>query len=109
MARVLISIHAPREGCDKSGLCVYITLWLFQSTHPVRGATCSIVICDAAVVISIHAPREGCDGGKRMKKTSIKISIHAPREGCDLQLVRVVLESRISIHAPREGCDGKFC
>ena len=57
----MISIHAPREGCDRNPV---------QST---RGGH-----------ISIHAPREGCD---RMGKTNddiAEISIHAPREGCDL-------------------------
>ena len=34
-----ISIHAPREGCDK-GICTYLNVdWKFQSTHPARGAT----------------------------------------------------------------------
>ena len=36
----IISIHAPREGCDvldwEPG-----GHWTFQSTHPVRGATTS--------------------------------------------------------------------
>ena len=35
-----ISIHAPREGCDSPQLRSEFGEMLFQSTHPVRGATC---------------------------------------------------------------------
>ena len=34
-----ISIHAPREGCDRIGLLGHLIDDRFQSTHPVRGAT----------------------------------------------------------------------
>ena len=34
---------------------------LFQSTHPMRGATASVAWHGVAGEISIHAPREGCD------------------------------------------------
>ena len=103
----VLSIHAPREGCDGCPPS--------QDTSPQS--------------ISIHAPREGCDirpagssspasnfnprtpRGVRltvMTATPVipKISIHAPREGCDAGRYRSILISRISIHAPREGCDG---
>ena len=35
----LISIHAPREGCDGSFFAGVGESIKFQSTHPVRGAT----------------------------------------------------------------------
>ena len=58
---VLISIHAPREGCDLD-----------------------LALERTGVDISIHAPREGCDrGGGFFYLTKEPISIHAPREGCD--------------------------
>ena len=57
---VHISIHAPREGCDRSGNPNLI--------YP---------------GISIHAPREGCDSSYRLPAGRAIISIHAPREGCD--------------------------
>ena len=56
-----ISIHAPREGCDTRLAIADRALDVFQSTHPVRGATGSGNKDAARVVISIHAPREGCD------------------------------------------------
>ena len=36
---VIISIHAPREGCDSATRNDSHTVSVFQSTHPVRGAT----------------------------------------------------------------------
>ena len=35
----LVSIHAPREGCDASELILHGPSLLFQFTHPGRGAT----------------------------------------------------------------------
>ena len=102
---------------------------IFQSTHPVRGATLGGWACDGGTVISIHAPRAGCDFGlRRRTATSRTISIHAPRAGCDVtdesetgglynfnprtpcgvRLRRSASrrgERFISIHAPRAGCD----
>ena len=34
-----ISIHAPREGCDRGCCCHARVAGVFQSTHPARGAT----------------------------------------------------------------------
>ena len=57
---VQISIHAPREGCDGSSSTTGNGL-AFQSTHPVRGATTIGRYVRQVIDISIHAPREGCD------------------------------------------------
>ena len=56
---------------------------VFQSTHPVRGATACITVAGMSAWISIHAPREGCDEGDGVHAGRQWISIHAPREGCD--------------------------
>ena len=105
---------------------------IFQSTHPVRGATESDQHARLGRVISIHAPREGCDFLPLRVRSRRHISIHAPCEGCDtkrevnLDLRRVFQSthpvrgatrtrrfphgrSAISIHAPREGCDATAC
>ena len=57
-----VSIHAPREGCDKSLADYRKEIAMFQFTHPARGATW-LWLCDLAClrIVSIHAPREGCD------------------------------------------------
>ena len=103
-----ISIHAPREGSDRSH---WLTLNITR-------------------IISIHAPREGSDVGRyspaavfwyfyprspRGERRSHQmhpvfvvgvISIHAPREGSDdVNPGWVIIEGPISIHAPREGSD----
>ena len=124
----LISIHAPREGCDRRSGRRFpcrrnfnprtprgvrhraIGAWQaeleFQSTHPARGATPSKIGDRGHNRISIHAPREGCDAQLRPQSEGhIVISIHAPREGCDLDTSRGCTQGGISIHAPREGCD----
>ncbi len=56
-----ISIHAPREGCDGGEVGQTVCTARFQSTHPVRGATCAPRAEGIYRAISIHAPREGCD------------------------------------------------
>ena len=126
---LLISIHAPRVGCDKAEMTT------IDQTR-----------------ISIHAPRVGCDRsygqipprgiyfnprtpcgvrprttkrnlmmprnfnprtpcGVRQEKGCFvhqagSISIHAPRVGCDGKAGAFPLQVHwISIHAPRVGCD----
>ena len=79
----LVSIHAPREGCDsftlsnaramasfnsrtpggvrRSSTWVCLGCHRFQFTHPGRGATCPLILFPDLCHVSIHAPREGCD------------------------------------------------
>ena len=103
--KYIISIHAPRGGCDINKLSGEIKC-----------------------IISIHAPRGGCDINKLSGEIKCIISIHAPRGGCDALYVgnygtiiifqsthlaggATAISSRyscvlvISIHAPRGGCD----
>ena len=80
----LISIHAPREGCDE------FLPYPFDS----RGA------------ISIHAPREGCDG--RPFYHFRDLTNFNPRTPRGVRREAILTIGRcliISIHAPREGCD----
>ena len=105
--------------------------YLFQSTHPMRGATFIHIPQSPSFPISIHAPHAGCDilhvcsadyctcdfnprtpcgvrqgGGSNMIVVTNIISIHAPHAGCDV-FFRVGFYQRvISIHAPHAGCDG---
>ena len=85
MAVKVVSIHAPREGCDMSWSMTMICRPLFQFTHPGRGATMSYSYTRDHAKVSIHAPREGCDCSQRFYLSVLHgVSIHAPREGCDL-------------------------
>ena len=83
-AQTIISIHAPRVGCDLRPEHYWVNFWyfnprtpcgvrrltmpnssprlVFQSTHPVWGATLPWRVQSAHLHISIHAPRVGCDG-----------------------------------------------
>ena len=101
----IISIHAPREGCDGPRYRSHGGALRFQSTHPARGATGCAGGPENNCEISIHAPREGCDPVCETGGRQKGISIHAPREGCDYFLIHENIIVSISIHAPREGCD----
>ena len=101
----MISIHAPREGCD--GRQIDFKIPSSISIHaPREGCDCEWVTRNGKIYqISIHAPREGCDNCSPRNYLCFPISIHAPREGCDVYNCRCTLRTVISIHAPREGCD----
>ena len=57
----VVSIHAPREGCDGLRLFISTASEAFQFTHPGRGATAERSWSIFSAAVSIHAPREGCD------------------------------------------------
>ena len=126
---LVISIHAPREGCDQAALRTGRAGGPFQSTHPARGATLDVYghVTDQMKFQSTH-PARGATSPPAASTTGCTISIHAPREGCDCLMcptwtqwqdfnprtprgVRRVhdtvfqVQLPISIHAPREGCD----
>ena len=123
-----ISIHAPHAGCDvqihrQKVVVSYFnprtpcgvrhlaytqaqTAALFQSTHPMRGATNAAGRCYAQN--KYFNPRTPC--GVRQHKLEQEhsmacISIHAPHAGCDLRKSILERVSAISIHAPHAGCD----
>ena len=78
-----ISIHAPLAGCDRikqqkdyltqhfnprtpcgvrrTQRTKLINGKIFQSTHPLRGATTIFIQANNTIAISIHAPLAGCD------------------------------------------------
>ena len=57
----LVSIHAPRVGCDVGYLSTIVLNREFQFTHPVWGATPLCLTVTMLLQVSIHAPRVGCD------------------------------------------------
>ena len=56
-----ISIHAPHTGRDHSKSGRNHSKKLFQSTRPIRGATCFALVIRLIKGISIHAPHTGRD------------------------------------------------
>ena len=122
-----ISIHAPLAGCDVKAR-LHIRHGVFQSTHPLRGATAAmtrsrrgccyfnprtpcgvrLVHCNGAGEHHHFNPRTPC--GVRLLRLSVilaavVISIHAPLAGCDGEKFLLFLPINISIHAPLAGCD----
>ena len=101
-----ISIHAPRAGCDQTDWRYVSDVELFQSTHPVRGATRRWRSPRRRCTISIHAPRAGCDG--TCSGTSAQNQYFNPRTPCGVRRWDCRHSFNpyiISIHAPRAGCD----
>ena len=66
-----ISIHAPLAGCDCVGLLDPPIVSIFQSTHPLRGATNFGWECFRRNHISIHAPLAGCDSKSAQKNAAL--------------------------------------
>ena len=121
-----ISIHAPREGCDppwrplpsgspdfnprtprgvrRHRSSMTRRAFVFQSTHPARGATednykGSLDNLD----ISIHAPREGCDSYSIDKPVQVAVfqSTHPARGATSGQRTRRPPERNFNPRTPR--------
>ena len=104
--RCPVSIHAPRAGCDGIPRVLVAAAVVFQSTHPVRGATRLHRLLSAWLLVSIHAPRAGCD-----PSTAPPVCARPcfnPRTPCGVRLAlrgEAAPQHVVSIHAPRAGCD----
>ena len=81
----------------------------FQSTPPVKAATCDAAFALGGFAISIHAAREGGDRLCVNTFLCAGISIHAAREGGDFGVLDTPTPEDISIHAAREGGDARRC
>ena len=102
------SYFNPRTPCGvrPSTSEGYTTDAIFQSTHPVWGATCKIREGESSV--KDFNPRTPCGvrrPARRRLLADCRISIHAPRVGCDVSMGSGGYIYQISIHAPRVGCD----
>ena len=79
-----ISIHAPREGGDRRDHLHGDGTRDFNPRPPRGGRLCSSVCCLPRRNISIHAPARGATCRiKESRDIWQNISIHAPREGGD--------------------------
>ena len=79
-----ISIHAPLAGCDDLGPVLAQNKQVFQSTHPLRGATLPEVNHkDQNTIFQSTHPLRGATRRGAGKGNGRKISIHAPLAGCD--------------------------
>ena len=125
--QALVSIHAPREGSDRSSV-KSVPLWSsFQSTLPAKGATLHEHIPGIEQGFNPRSPRRERQWRACRLWGGWNVSIHAPREGSDpfcrhhigtphsfnprsprrerRLLCPACLPRSVSIHAPREGSD----
>ncbi len=103
---VEVSIHAPRVGCDKFQADLCSLCGRFNSRTPcgVRrserySSLCTLWSFNSRTPCGV---RLACGGGVPLLA---EVSIHAPRVGCDGAWLVAPMWWRVSIHAPRVGCD----
>ena len=80
----VVSIHAPREGCDRGLFASPAWRISFQFTHPGRGATASPLSLSWVIMFQFTHPGRGATVDSIVAVDKPEVSIHAPREGCDL-------------------------
>ena len=106
ISQIFQSTH-PLRGATLTSAAISRSCRRFQSTHPLRGATESRRSPAETGLISIHAPLAGCDRRTCHADVTDQISIHAPLAGCDQPGWQDQEAGWISIHAPLAGCDGR--
>ena len=122
-----ISIHAPHTGCDVFALLqlgqsrhfnprtpygvrpdvpqTYDSIDIFQSTHPIRGATCVRSSSQRLHVISIHAPARGATFPLSLSFGADDDFNPRTREGCDKTHASTAATMIHFNPRTREGCD----
>ena len=105
--RLIISIHAPREGSDRRACAATCSLSYFYPRSPRGERHWRRLVYDQRLRFLSTLPARGATGIKQVDDIMRIISIHAPREGSDVLAVNGIGQlALISIHAPREGSDG---
>ena len=133
----MISIHAPLAGCDPVKRAIvflardfnprtpcgvrqdfserFDEAKIFQSTHPLRGATIYACSKSAAECISIHAPLAGCDAQSGdIRRTLPHFNPRTPcgvrPDGADLYGMRYNFNPRTPCGVrPNASCSVNFC
>ena len=91
----VISIHAPRMGCDAGRTRTKTEQTNFNPRTPYGVRPANQAETTETEFISIHAPRMGCDAVTDLAFSETqRISIHAPRMGCDAEIEQLLLEIR---------------
>ena len=103
---VTISIHAPREGCDRLVRSSFSLRKYFNPRTPRGVRRLALQTVSPYSIISIHAPREGCDKIEIVCfLLMLEFQSTHPARGATYSYVSINYRANISIHAPREGCD----
>ena len=102
----MISIHAPRKGCDYLIAQTRVLETEFQSTHPARGATRS---CRRGRWSSLYFNPRTPQGvrllGRMISAVETVFQSTHPARGATARSQKIPPFRLISIHAPRKGCD----
>ena len=98
----IISIHAPRAGCDRARQRSTAGTVLFQSTHPVRGATRQRLQHDHPPYD--FNPRTPCGVRLRASGAPPARSYFNPRTPCGVRLFSLTCQPRIFYFNPRTPC-----
>ena len=101
----MVSIHAPRVGCDCGGGRRAIYAIPFQFTHPVWGATQSEHCTPCRSTFQFTHPVWGATHSNGTTITITAFQFTHPVWGATIDLDRVEAVINVSIHAPRVGCD----
>ena len=100
-----VSIHAPRAGCDNRQYVVIYGLIRFNSRTPCGVRLPRYLAMALSRKFQFTHPVRGATVRLLDDAHTLQVSIHAPRAGCDLDISGVSRVSDVSIHAPRAGCD----
>ncbi len=98
----------PRAPCGARHYVAFshLSLLLFQSTRPVRGATCAGISHHVSSAVSIHAPRAGRDRDLATPKGGIVC--FNPRAPCGARLVTSFPATPASCFNPRAPCGARL-
>ena len=100
----------PVRGATVTDCATLITVNGFQSTHPVRGATSNYGFPSRNVKVSIHAPREGCDqaAATRMRRVSWFQSTHPVRGATNGLDVNYIINKAFQSTHPVRGATARM-
>ena len=90
-ARHTISIHAPLAGCDGALISRHLCDGIFQSTHPLRGATQKATITAPSNLFQSTHPLRGATATARARRGRMQFQSTHPLRGATRQQRRYVI------------------
>ena len=108
LIHMLVSIHAPWEGCDVFGVRRCLSCHKFQFTHPGKGATTERQAGDTIYkTFQFTHPGKGATLRSFSSFTmELLFQFTHPGKGATKRVTILLMRVIVSIHAPWEGCDG---
>ncbi len=101
----MVSIHAPLARCDSTGLSYCTGILMFQSTHPLRGATVTTMPFPASILFQSTHPLRGATVYDQLSCCSRQFQSTHPLRGATRLYRSIHLCQHVSIHAPLARCD----